>query len=65
MAKKKNKSEAQVIDQVIIKERKPLPKRKHLLIEEVTVGDTVIKAGESISLTEAGRIYFKSINKIK
>jgi len=58
--KKKSK---EITEQVA--KAKPLPKRKHLLIEEVTVGDTVIKAGESISLTEAGRIYFKSINKIK
>jgi len=44
---------------------KTFPKKKHLLIQDVTVGETDMKAGESIYLTEAGRIYFKSINKIK
>ena len=60
MAKKKIK---EIVEEVT--KAKTFPKKKHLLIQDVTVGETAMKAGESIYLTEAGRIYFKSINKIK
>jgi len=61
--KKKIKEITKITEQVA--KAKTFPKKKHLLIQGVTVGETVMKAGESIFLTEAGRIYFKSIKKIK
>lgn len=46
-------------------EKKPLATKKYPLIADVKVGDKDMKSGDSISLTENGRVYMKSIHKIK
>jgi len=47
-------------------EKKPtkLVKNKFTLIEDVRIGDELVKKGKSVNLTEDGRKYFKSLNYI-
>ncbi len=44
---------------------KSIPTKNHVLIEDVPIGDKVVKKGTSYPLTEMGRKYFKSQNYIK
>lgn len=55
---KKTKSKKEVNDP-------KLEKKPYELIEDVQVGDKLLKKGQDILLTEEGKKYLKSINKIR
>lgn len=42
-----------------------LPKKKYVLVTDVSIQGEIAKKGDTIWLTEAGRTYFKSLNYIK
>lgn len=55
---KKTKSKKEVNDP-------KLEKKPYELIEDLQVGDKLLKKGQDILLTEEGKKYLKSINKIR
>jgi len=52
---------------VIVEKKKPrIPTKNHKLIKDgVVIGDRAYKIGDTVSLTEEGRIYFKQQFYIK
>ena len=49
----------------VIKKKPKVKTQVHKLIKRVIIGDTQKEVGESVKLTEKGKIYFQSKNYIK
>lgn len=49
----------------VVKKKPKLKTTRHTLIKSVVIGDTLKKVGETVDLTEQGKIYFKSKYYIK
>lgn len=48
-----------------VKAAPKLPKKRHILLTDVSIQGETAKKGDSIWLTDAGSKYFKSLNYIK
>ncbi len=65
-AKKVPEGTSNKIDKKEVVKKKPkLKTTRHTLIKSVVIGDTLKKVGETVDLTEQGKIYFKSKYYIK
>ena len=49
----------------VVKKKPKLKTTRHTLIKSVVIGDTLKNVGETVDLTEQGKIYFKSKYYIK
>ncbi len=49
----------------VVKKKPKVKTEVHKLIKRVVIGDTQKEVGESVKLTEKGKIYFQSKNYIK
>ena len=49
----------------VVKKKPKLKTTRHTLIKSVVIGDKLKKVGETVDLTEQGKIYFKSKYYIK